>query len=79
MKKSLPLIPTSHMDASYKTQLINLSEELGLQYEQQEELEAAKQPFADEAKEIVELEATWNSLVKMAVMDRAERKRCLIG
>ena len=60
-------------------QLVKLAEELDLQYEQQLELETAKQDFNAEAKEILELEASWNSLVKMAVMDRAERKRCLIA
>ena len=78
MIKSKPLVPDSHMDASYKLQLVKLSEELALQYEQQVELEAANLPFEAEAKEILELEANWNSLVKMSVMDRAERKRCLI-
>ena len=78
-KKISPPIPTSHMDASYKSQLVKLSEELGLQYEQLAELEATKQPFTDEAKEILELETTWNNLVKMAVMDRSERKRCMIS
>lgn len=67
------------MDASYMQQLVKLAEELDLQYEQQLELETAKQDFNAEAKEILELEASWNSLVKMAVMDRAERKRCLIA
>jgi hypothetical protein len=79
MRKAKPLIPKSHMDSSYRQQLEKLSEELDLQYDQQVELEAAKQPFEAEAKEILELEASWNNLVKMAVMDRAERKRCLIG
>jgi hypothetical protein len=67
------------MDASYMQQLVKLAEELDLQYEQQLELETAKQDFSAEAKEILELETSWNSLVKMAVMDRAERKRCLIA
>ena len=79
MRKSKPVIPKSHMDASYMQQLVKLSEELDLQYEQQDELETSKQPFEAEAKEILELEASWNSLVKMSVMDRAERKRCLIA
>jgi hypothetical protein len=79
MRKAKPLIPKSHMDSSYLQQLEKLSEELDLQYDQQAELEAAKQSFEAEAKEILELEASWNNLVKMAVMDRAERKRCLIG
>jgi len=67
------------MDASYKQQLLKLAEELDLQYEQQHELETTKVPFEAEAKEILELEESWNSLVKMSVMDRAERKRCLIA
>ena len=79
MRKAKPAIPKSHMDPSYLQQLVNLSEELDLQYEQQEELQNSKQAFEVEAKEILGLEANWNSLVKMSVMDRAERKRCLIA
>jgi hypothetical protein len=79
MRKSKPLIPKSHMDASYMLQLTKLAEELDMQYEQKFEMEASKQPVEAEEKEIAELELSWNSLVKMSVMDRAERKRCMIG
>jgi hypothetical protein len=86
MKKTKPLMPVTHMDASYREVLEALSKEIDVLYMQHAVLNDVKKPTPEQTVEadaltgpINKLESDWNAMVKTCVIDRAERKRCLIA
>lgn len=86
MKKIKPLLPKSQMDPSYLKMFGDLSDEISMQYDEQEHLTQIKDPspaqveeLAALAKPTLELEENWNAMVKTYVRDAFERKRILIA
>ena len=74
------------MDASYLQLFVALSDELEMQYEEQELLSQVKNPSESQVSELaslsaptLELEGNWNTLVKTYVRDTFERKRISIA